>query len=189
MGDLLVENVFRIIAGAYKGRKLQGPKGTEFRPTTGRVKEFIFSYLGEFIQDAVVLDCFSGTGSLGLEALSRGARHVTFIEAASSSIRILKANLEKCNIKTGFQIYQQDVFDFFKMAGQSGYCYDLVLADPPFKGNYRNQIVEDVSKYSLLENAGSLIVEHESHDEDIGEHTLNLLRERQFGGCTVSIYE
>lgn len=185
----MVKHVFRIISGEYKGRKLQGPNGSDFRPTTGRVKEFIFSYLGEFILGAEVLDLFSGTGSLGLEALSRGAADVTFVEKSSSSLQILKKNLATCRVSERFRIYQQDVFSFLQDAGSRQQQYDIILADPPFKNAYRESIVQSVAKQSLLKSEGVLLVEHESGDKDSLTHSLSLLRERRFGGCTISVYE
>ena len=86
----------RIMGGSARGRKLSGPVGFRFRPTTGRVKEFIFSCVGEEVEGARILDLFSGTGSLGIEALSRGAKEVVFVERSASSLKLLRRNLERC---------------------------------------------------------------------------------------------
>jgi 16S rRNA (guanine(966)-N(2))-methyltransferase RsmD len=186
MDDFLVISVIRIIGGSVKGRRLKGPGKQNFRPTTGRVKEFIFSYLGEEIQDAVVLDLFAGTGSLGIEALSRGAYQVFFVEKNYTRIQIIHENLKRCGFINQAKVIHGDVFLIFnKWQGNS---FPYILADPPFKKNLREKIVNTVEKAHILASGGRLIIEHEFHDNDQASHGIELIKQRRFGHCVVSVY-
>ena len=180
--------MLRIIGGSERGRKLSGPKGTRFRPTTGRVKEFVFSWLGEEVVDAAILDLFAGTGSLGLEALSRGARQIVFVDNAAPSMSLLRKNIDTCGFSKLCHIVKADVFRALTRFQQQKAVFDLILADPPFKASLRRRILEAVSKTHLLKSSGWLIVEHEQHDTDPGGHDLELIKQRKFGHCVVSIY-
>ncbi len=118
----------RIIAGSSGGRRLFVPK-TELRPTMDRVKAAIFSSLGERVPGAKVLDLFAGTGALGLEALSRGAASVTFVESDRQAIAAIERNLTETGLRG--RIRSQDVFTFLGQASTAE-TYDLIFADPPY---------------------------------------------------------
>lgn len=180
--------MIRIIGGTAGGRKLFGPPGLRFRPTTGRVKEFIFSYLSEAVEDARILDLFSGTGSLGIEALSRGAKEVVFVEKSFQSLKILEKNLKLSGFVNMAAVFPGDVFRVLKKLGERGERFDFILADPPFKGALREKIVKTVEESGVLKAEGLLIVEHEVHDFDSKIHGMQLLKQRCFGSCVVSIY-
>ena len=124
----------RVIAGVHRGRRLLGPSGHTLRPTSDRVKEALFSIVGDRIVGARVLDLYAGTGSLGIEALSRGAAHVTFVEEDRAAGRILRANLERCRGSSSqdFHIGACRVESFLRDGCQWQGPYDLVLADPPY---------------------------------------------------------
>jgi 16S rRNA (guanine(966)-N(2))-methyltransferase RsmD len=104
----------RIIAGKYKGRHLFAAKNRSIRPTTDRVKEYIFSILEDYIKDCRVLDLFAGTGSLGLESLSRGANNVAFVENSFQSIKVLKKNLFRIKVQEPYSIIQKNTLTFFR---------------------------------------------------------------------------
>lgn len=178
----------RVLGGSARGRRLLGPVGYSFRPTTGRVKEFIFSYLGSRVADARVLDLFSGTGSLGIEALSRGAGEVVFVERSASNVKIVKKNVEKCEFSEQTIVVKGDVFTQLSKLGKELETFDLILADPPFKGFFREEIVKTVHENHLLKTEGLLLVEHERHDPDESGHGKELVKQRRFGHCVVSIY-
>ena len=125
------------MGGSARGRNLHSPTGLEFRPTTGRVKEYIFNVLQSEVGDANILDLFSGTGSLGIEALSRGAKQVTFVEQSVSSLRLLRQNLSLCRFEAQATLLAGDVFEALKRLGVSQTAFDFILADPPFRENYR----------------------------------------------------
>jgi len=181
--------MLRISGGEARGRRLKGPRGLDFRPTTGRVKEFIFSIIGPDIRNAVVLDLFSGSGSLGIEALSRGADHVTFIEQLKSHIQILEENLSTCRFQDRSRVIKGEVFRTLDYLGRQEIQFDFILADPPFKMAMRSRIVESVGKNHLLSQGGELIIEHQFNDADSDPKKVKMIRQRKFGHCMVSVYE
>ena len=103
----------RVIAGVHRGRRLLGPKGQAIRPTSDRVKEALFSILGDRTMGARVLDLYAGTGSIGIEALSRGAAHVTFVETDRVALRLVQANLQQCGFEAATRICACEVSHFF----------------------------------------------------------------------------
>jgi 16S rRNA (guanine966-N2)-methyltransferase len=121
----------RVIAGRYKGRRLQAPPGLNTRPTSDRVREALFSILGARVEDARVLDLFAGSGALGIEALSRGAREATFVDNAAPAIRALEANLR--DLDAAATVVRAEVRRFLGGASRSGRQYDLVFLDPPYR--------------------------------------------------------
>jgi len=120
----------RIIAGQFRGRRLRPPPGRRVRPTTDRVREAWFSIVGEAVVGARVLDLFAGSGALGLEALSRGAAHVTFVELAAPSLAALRANVAELGVEAQAAIRRGDALRF--VAGLERAVYDLAFADPPY---------------------------------------------------------
>ena len=121
----------RIVAGRWGGRRLTTPKGLATRPTADRVREALFSILGDRVQDARVLDLFAGSGALGLEALSRGAAEVTFVDSAAASVAAVKANLEALGGEA--EVRRADAVRFLRTAPGEARHYDLVLLDPPYR--------------------------------------------------------
>ncbi len=180
--------MLRISGGSLRGKKLSGPEGLEFRPTTGQVKEFIFFLYRREIENSRFLDLFAGTGSLGLEALSRGAREGFFVEKSPRSLHLLNKNFTACGVTGRAHILAGDVFSILDQLGKRGESFDLIFADPPFKESLRNRIVDGVQRNGILAPDGILILEHESRDPDSEHPELNLLRQKKFGHCVVSIY-
>ncbi len=123
----------RIIAGVHRGRRLLGPRGQAIRPTSDRVKEALFSILGERTRGARVLDLYAGTGSIGIEALSRGAAHVTFVEADRDALRLMQANLHQCGLQQSASICAVDVSRFVLRANHGSGPYNIVFCDPPYQ--------------------------------------------------------
>lgn len=120
----------RVIAGTAKGRRLKAPPGERVRPTTDRVKEALFSSLQPYLLDAVVLDVYAGSGALGIEALSRGAAHVTFVERHARTAAVLEENLVAAGVTDRAEVVVADVLDALRRV--SAGPFDLVLADPPY---------------------------------------------------------
>jgi 16S rRNA (guanine966-N2)-methyltransferase len=180
--------MLRISGGALRGKKLSGPEGLEFRPTTGQVKEFVFFVYRREIENSRFLDLFAGTGSLGLEALSRGAREGFFVEKSPRALHLLNNNFTACGVTGSAHILAGDVFSVLDQLGKRGESFDLIFADPPFKESLRSRIVEGVHRNAILKPGGILILEHESRDADSEQPGLALLRQKKFGHCMVSIY-
>ena len=121
----------RVIAGTYGGRRLQTPPGTDTRPTADRVREALFSILGDRVPGARVLDLFAGSGALGIEALSRGAAEATFVDNAAPAIRAIGANLEALGADA--TVVRAEARRFLGGASRSARQYDLVFLDPPYR--------------------------------------------------------
>jgi len=149
----------RIAAGQFKGKKLSAGSDLSIRPITNRLKEIIFSVLNDFFYDQMVLDLFCGSGSLGIEALSRGAGHVTFVEKEDSSIRVLKNNINSLKIDIDLiKIIRSDVLDFLNEGKNK---YNLILSDPPFRYSSLQHMINRIFTGNILERNGLLVVHHE----------------------------
>ncbi|MCC7404343.1 MAG: 16S rRNA (guanine(966)-N(2))-methyltransferase RsmD [Bdellovibrionales bacterium] len=177
----------RIIAGKFRGRRLASFQASHIRPTTDRVKESIFNKIAAHLPEARVLDLFSGTGNLGIEAISRGASEVTFVEKSGKSLQILNKNLALLGINSGVTVRKDDVLDFVKK--YSGPAFDVVLADPPFTEKIAHPVMEILSQHPLVVPGGVIIIESSRH-EPIGEQypPFNFLDRRDFGDKNVSFF-
>lgn len=176
----------RIIAGDFKGRRLLTPKDGRIRPTTDKVKESVFSMIAAYLSDAVVIDLFSGTGNLGLEALSRGAKRCWFGDNSRESLEITRQNIALCR--------QEDsavtvLGGFESVLGRITEKADLIFLDPPYKHGLIHECFGLISGLSLLKAGGIIVAEH-SADEPL-EDTISgyaRIREKTYGTITVSIY-
>ena len=149
----------RIIAGERRGTKLEAVPGLNTRPTADRVKESLFNIIQMDIDaDSVVLDAFAGTGNLGLEALSRGAKRVVFIERDPEALKVLHKNIKKCRYEDRAQVIEGDTLSV--LARLEGVQFDLILLDPPYLKNLYTAVISLVLKYHLLSEYGILVSEH-----------------------------
>ena len=175
----------RIISGRFKGIRLNGPKGSWIRPTTDRVKEFIFSYLSSRIQHySSVLDLFAGTGSLGIEASSRGAHHIVFVEKSKQSVEVLEKNLEKVKIQA--KIIHLDVFKFIDQTKSN---FDLVFCDPPYNFGRSDELICMIDESNLINPNGWLVYEHGTQCAlNSGEHLI-IQESRKLGDTVVTFIQ
>ncbi|HUL45426.1 MAG TPA: 16S rRNA (guanine(966)-N(2))-methyltransferase RsmD [Bacteroidota bacterium] len=152
----------RIIAGKYKGRILESPRDGDVRPATGRVKGTIFNMLQNRLNliGASVLDLFAGSGSLGFEALSRGARSVTFVESTSSVLRTVEKNAAHLGCEDDCDFLRSPAEDYLLHAREK---FDLIFADPPYAYTDTGRIPLQVFQKDLLKREGFLIIEHTKH--------------------------
>jgi 16S rRNA (guanine966-N2)-methyltransferase len=180
----------RIISGKYRGRRLRGPDGMEVRPTGDRLKESLFNILLPHIAGAVVLDVFSGTGAVGIEALSRGAGEAVFIEKEAAGCLLIRKNLELCGINTGYCILQQDVFAAMRSLARKGFKANIIFLDPPYDWQPYSDLLKIIYGKHLLAYPSCVVIEHyrkasipESGD---GYRRYRLLRQ---GDHCLSFYE
>lgn len=152
----------RVISGKYRGRLLVAFKGDHLRPTTDRVKETIFNKLMHRIPESRVLDLFSGTGNLSIEALSRGAQFVLMVESHRKSLQIIKKNFENLSIERDFELRSQDVFSFIK--SYQGEGFDIVFADPPFTKKIAHEVMLALSQVSWVGAEVIVVIEASTHE-------------------------
>lgn len=178
----------RIIAGTFRGRTLTAGRGLAIRPATDRARQTIFDILTHRIsfEDLAVLDLFSGTGSLGLESLSRGAAHVTFVESSRSSIDVLQANIRSLGCEAQCTVYQSEVFRFLKSVGRS---YDLIFADPPYALPDIARIPEAIEASTVLRQGSIVVMEHPTSIPIALAGEKYAVTKRQFGQTGVLIAE
>lgn len=148
----------RIVAGTFGGRYIDAPPGWRTRPTAERVREAWFSALGGRLRDASVLDLFAGSGALGIEALSRGAATVHFVEANRRAAEVLRRNLERLGLGERSTVSRVDVFRFLDARMAGGDTFDLALADPPYGGPEARRLVRTFRSFPF---ARLLCIEHE----------------------------
>lgn len=148
----------RVIAGKARSISLRTPKGMATRPTSDRIKETLFNLLQPFIYDSVFMDLFSGSGGIGIEALSRGAKYCVFVEKNKDALTCIKENLQKTNLKSNSQIIENDVmFALQKLDGQM--LFDCIFIDPPYGHNWEKQILFYLKDAQILAPDGLIIIE------------------------------
>lgn len=152
----------RIVAGRYRGRKLQGPEKDGIRPTSDRLKETLFNILGPSLEGTVVLDMFAGTGSIGIEAISRGAREVIFIESDRDAANLIRRNLGALGITSGFRIVQEDIFTSMRSLGRAGFQADIVFMDPPYRWGPYADLLGTLFQAGIASASTRVILEHHS---------------------------
>lgn len=178
----------RVISGKFKGRQLVSFQADNIRPTTDRVKETWFNKLMGRVEDARVLDLFSGTGSLAIECISRGAGWVDLVENHRKSLAIIRENMEKLKIDEGYKIHPVDAFRYIE--SYSGQPYDLVLADPPFTQALAHDLALTIGKSGVLAEGGWLVIEASSKERmDENYPGLNRLDQRKFGDKHLNFFE
>jgi 16S rRNA (guanine966-N2)-methyltransferase len=176
----------RVIAGEAKGRRLKGPRGTETRPTSDKVKEALLSILGDRIKDARMLDLFAGSGGIGIEALSRGADHVDFVEVDEAIAGTLEENLTACGFSDRASVYRMDAFRFIKQIHRP---YDLVFADPPYHTWHLKKLLPVIGQGAMISSDGLVVVEHFRKitlPKQIGN--LEAVRSYDYGDTILTLY-
>lgn len=176
----------RIITGEYKGRKLETPRGDDIRPTTDKVKEAIFNLLMQDVYDAVCVDLFTGTGNLGLEALSRGAKRCYFCDNARDSLNLARTNIKKCQASDKAIVLAGD---YSKCLSRIREQVDIFFLDPPYQAGLYENCLERIDTLDLLSQEGIIIAEHGARDQMPAQAgRLQKVRDRKYGRIMVSIY-
>lgn len=180
----------RVIAGTAKGRKLKTVPGATTRPITDRTKEALFSILGDWIIEARVLDLFGGTGSVGIEALSRGAAHVTFVDKSGGATRTIGENLRMTNLNKQALVKRSDAFKFLQSPPQQ--AYDLIYIAPP---QYKQMWVKAIQTLDerlaewLLPDGAIIVQIHPLEYQELALQHLTLYDERRYGSTLLCFYE
>jgi len=175
----------RIIAGSLKGRRLTSPKWDGLRPTSDRLRETLFNVLGPSVQGARVLDAYAGTGAVGIEALSRGASHVTFVESDRRAVELIAANLAHCGVNDGYAIIR---VDFARAQPRlQGAEFDIIFLDPPYGVQELTAALTAVA--GLAGNETRVVIEHARRDRAPQQvEALVLTRELSSGDSGLAFY-
>lgn len=186
------DNQIRIIGGRFKGKHLEVLNMEGLRPTTDRARETIFNWLHDKIENTRVLDLFSGSGALGLEALSRGAHEVTLVENNHANIKVLQNVVSSlCDLQgDSATVVQMDALNFLKsFSGDTkNHGYDLIFLDPPFDSDLLEKSVELIIKNELLRENGLVYVEMDKSKKK-NLYGLSMLRECTIGVSHFGLYE
>lgn len=182
----------RIIAGTAKGRRLKTVPGDTTRPITDRTKEALFSILGNWIIDARVLDLFGGTGAVGIEALSRGAAHVTFIDKSHAATRTIGENLRITGLAGRAHVRRDDAFAYLSQPDPPQEPFDLIyIAPPQYKQWWARalQLVDARLENWLLPDGAVIAQIHPVEYEELALQNLVLYEERKYGSTLLCFYE
>ena len=177
----------RIIAGKFKGKKLFLPQDKNTRPLKDLVKESIFNLLEHStqikkkIKDASVLDLFSGSGSFGLECISRGSQDVYFFENYSLAIRILKKNILLFDQNNNSKLFEEDCFNYFNSKNVLNKSFDIIFVDPPYKELKINKLIENIIEKKILNKGGIIIIHRHKKDKLEITKKIKILDIRNYG--------
>jgi len=182
--------MIKIISGKNKGNILKSLKGLSVRPTSQKVREALFDIISEEIEGAIFLDLFAGTGAVGIEALSRGAEEVIFIDKNIKSIKIIKENLERTKNSKNAKIYKINFSEGLKLLAKRNYLLDYIFIDPPYNIGLVNISLLEISKLHILKKNSSVIVQHYKKEKtEDNLVNLKLFNQKKYGECFLSFYE
>tara|TARA_Y100000816_G_scaffold271141_1_gene235441 strand:- start:746 stop:1309 length:564 start_codon:yes stop_codon:yes gene_type:complete len=176
----------RIIGGKFKGKKILEPKDKETRPLKDLTKESIFNIIhhsNKFsinLEDSYVLDLFSGTGSFGLECLSRKAKHVTFVENYKRILPILKKNLFNLKSINNYKIIQEDILNKLEIIGFKQ-KFDIIFLDPPYKENNLDKLLISILNIKIIKNDGMIIIHRYKKRKDKFPDSFKIIEEKVYG--------
>jgi 16S rRNA (guanine966-N2)-methyltransferase len=183
----------RVIAGEYRSRLLASPTGMATRPTSDRLRETLFNVLAPRIGGARFLDLYAGSGAVGIEALSRGAAHVSFVERAAAALKALRQNLEKLGITAGFEIYAGSVARYLRGPRSNGAVFDIVFLDPPYEAaeEYEATLGLLASDGAAVMAPGAVVIaEHRRKDPlEVRHGALERTRLLEQGDAALSFYQ
>jgi 16S rRNA (guanine(966)-N(2))-methyltransferase RsmD len=171
----------RIIGGEFRSRLIEMPKGVEIRPTQDKVRQAIFNVLGN-VAGTNVLELFAGSGAFGIEAISRGAKYVTFVDNNSMCIKTMTKNLESLNVWA-------NALSVFPRMEKEGNKYDLIFLDPPYYKNIARKCLSNIDAYDILSANCLVVIEHFKKDSlALDLNALVFEKEKQYGDTLISIF-
>lgn len=190
LGGMEYNQGMRIIGGEWKGRRIKAPRGMATRPMRDFVREAVFDMLGGRVRGARVLDLFAGSGSLGLEALSRGAAEAVFVDRGGEPVRVIQENLDILGKDRG-QVIRAEILDFLHRYSPPGKPFDLIFIDPPFRigVNYRQEVLNKLKEGGFL-GPSSMVVMEAPLRSPVPEPPpgLQFRERRKYGETAVDVY-
>jgi len=176
----------RVVAGRAKGIALKTPSGMLTRPTADRVKEAMFSIIQFDLPGASVLDLFGGTGQLGIEAVSRGAKSATFVDNREDACRLIRENLKRTGMEKESRVVRMDYMDFLKRNREK---YDIVLLDPPYAEEYLENSLKMITEIDILQSGGIIIAERPlGKDLSLDFEGFERSRDYKYGTTLLAVY-
>lgn len=174
----------KIISGFLKGRKIEGFNILGTRPTMDRVKESLFSMIQNNIKDSVCIDLFAGSGNLGIEAISEGAKYCYFVDNNKKAISVIKNNINNLNISKSTKVL---CMDYKKALEAIDVKADIIFIDPPYKTNYIENSIKLIDEYDILRTNGILILESDNIEKIVYSDKYNLVKEKKYGDKLIVI--
>ena len=173
----------RVISGKARGKKLVALEGTNTRPTLDRVKEALFNIIQFDITDKSVLDLFAGSGAIGIEAISRGAKSVVFCDNSIDAIKVIKTNIKNTRSDEKAIILNKDYINALENLANKETKFDIIYLDPPYKTQYAEIAIERIMKLNLLSKEGIIIVETDDikKEKDIQTEGIKIFDKRKYG--------
>lgn len=182
----------RVIAGKYRSRRLQSVPGEDVRPTSDRLRETLFNVLAASyrLEDSVWIDAYAGTGAVGIEALSRGARQIYFVEASQKAAALIRKNLGSLGIQDGFDVLEREAEQALRLLDSQAVACDFCFLDPPYRLQHEYEdCLGFLSQSRLLSPASLIIAEHDKHfDPGEGFGVLQRFRTLRQGDAVLSFY-
>ena len=180
----------RVIAGNLKGQNLKAVPGMATRPTTDKVKEAVFQVMGPFFEGGRVLDLFAGSGSLGIEALSRGMDTAVFVDKQAKAVHIIKENLKAVRMEEQSEVFRTDAHRAIKAAAKRSLAFDLILLDPPYKKLNYEQLFNEISENKLIKQGGVIYCEHDPSEQLPKEtEALSIIKQQEYSNTiAITIY-
>lgn len=181
----------RVVAGIHKGRQLKAVPGKTTRPTTDKVKEAVFQVLGPLFKDGMFLDLFAGSGSLGIEALSRGMKNGIFVDKHPKAIHTIYENVRTLKLDDRVEVFRTEALRAINAASKRELQFDLILLDPPYKKVNYGTLLDEIDKLQLLKENGMIYCEHDISEELPGDSDrFSVIKQDHYGGTIgITIYK
>ncbi|WP_163970765.1 16S rRNA (guanine(966)-N(2))-methyltransferase RsmD [Oceanobacillus halotolerans] len=177
----------RVISGCLKGHQLKAVPGKTTRPTTDKVKEAVFQMIGPFFDGGTCFDLFSGSGALGIEALSRGMDKCLFVDKHPKAIHIIYENLRMLKIENKAEVFRAEAYRAIKAAAKRNIQFELILLDPPYKQVDYGKLLNEIKKHNLLHDNGLVYCEHDTSEQMPKNHDYVRLIKQEDYGSTIGV--
>lgn len=184
--NCLEDDDLRIIAGMRRGMKLKAPEGMGTRPTTDRVKESVFNLIQFHFPADCVLDLFAGSGALGIEALSRGAKHCVFLDADRNAAALVRENLHSARFESEATVFEQTAQAYLSQCHQ---VFDVIFLDPPYNKGFLLPVIQTIHERNLLAEGGIIVVETERGGEIVPDTYYPIKKSVAYGKTVITILQ
>ncbi|CQR47810.1 Ribosomal RNA small subunit methyltransferase D [Paraliobacillus sp. PM-2] len=181
----------RVVAGTYKGHRIEAVPNKLTRPTTDKVKEALFQMIGPFFNGGIFLDLFAGSGALGVEAISRGMDKGIFVDQQAKAIQTIHSNSKALKIQEQIEVYRTDAFRALKAASKRELVFDLIFLDPPYKKVSYNKLLKQIYDYKLIHKDTIIVCEHDGREKlSDNVEAFHKIKSDVYGGSTaITLYQ